>query len=801
MIMRNKNNSLRVLITVFCVFLFTSNLKAQLEDIKVGSTTRKMLVYAPSGIKENSPLLLSLHGLNQDIYYQQNQTKWETLADANNFVLVYPAGINNSWDLSGTSDTDFILAIIDEMFKRYGIDRDRVYLSGFSMGGMMTYHAMNVIADKIAAFAPVSGYLMGGPNTNSSRPIPIIHTHGSADDVVPFSGVQTCLNAWITRDKCPKTAVVTKPYPANKPNSSGTKYYWGRGTDNVEIVLMRIEGAGHWHSIDPNGINTSLEIWNFCKNYTLAWGIPKFVLASVANNNPKQIQVSLSLPITKVDNYQGFTVKIDSKLVAIESVVLADSTQLLINLSDSIKNKNDISISYNNGNVVSIYAKKLANFIDKSVENLLTGASPRIVELATNENGDSLRLKFNMKMKLPADISNFKLSAEFNGNKDIPILKSSFYNNDSTSLVFVLNEKVYADYKLLFSFNGNNVSSSDSGLLKIFTDTPVKNNSKGLPVHINSGIAKTDGSTIVLAFSKPMVMVATQMKYFAFLVNSTKASLKSITVSSNTINFTLTNNLHYGDIISMSYVPGNVTSADKGSLEAFSNIAIDNQLSIPTWYSMPGKTEAENYNLQSGTDLEQTSDTGGGKDVGWIEDGDWLEYAIENNTANTDYEISFRLAAPSAGSKFDFYIDNKKISQVIVPNTGGWQIWQSVVKTIKIDKGKHYLKIIAVTGGFNVNYFDIQQSFTGINELNNDKVLIYTNYTSNCVVIKSSVFQYNKVEIFDCVGKMVLSRLTMYEPEIHIPMTLVNGFYIVKISNGLEVKAEKIVINRNQMPL
>lgn len=795
--MKNKNNSLQILITVFCVFLLTFNLKAQIEDFKVGTTTRKMLVYAPSGIKENSPLLLSLHGMNQDIYYQQNQTKWETLADANNFVLVYPAGINNSWDLSGTSDTDFILAIINEMYKRYGIDRDRVYLSGFSMGGMMTYHAMNIIADKIAAFAPVSGYLMGGPNTNSSRPVPIIHTHGSADDVVPFSGVQTCLNAWITRDKCPKTAVVTKPYPANKPNSSGTKYYWGRGTDNVEIVLMRIEGAGHWHSIDPNGINTSLEIWNFCKNYTLAWGIPKFVLASVTNNNPKQIQVNLSLPITKNDNYQGFTVKIDGQLVAIDNVVLADSTQLLINLSDSIKNDNEITLSYNNGNVVSIYAKKLANFNDKSVENLLTGASPRIVELATNENGDSLRLKFNMKMKLPADISNFKLSAEFNGNKEIPILKSSFYNNDSTSLVFVLDEKVYADYKLLFSFNGNNVSSSDSGLLKIFTDTPVKNNSKGLPVHINSGIAKTDGSTIVLAFSKPMAMVATQMKYFALLVNSTKASLKSITVSSNTINFTLTNNLHYGDIISMSYTPGNVTSADKGSLEAFSNITIVNQLSIPTWYSIPGKTEAENYALQYGTDKEQTSDTGGGMNVGWIETGDWLEYAIENNTTNTDYEISFRLAAQAAGGQFSYYVDNVKIAQVTVPNTGGWQTWQSVVKPIKIDQGKHYLKIVAVTGGFNINYFDIQKSFTGVSDLNIYRIGIYPNPASNQVVIQSTNFRYDSVEIFDMMGKTVMSKSIPYVPELHLPVSLTNGVYIVKISNGQEFQEKRIVINKN----
>ena len=202
-----------LLLTLSGIFCIPNLSNAQIENFQVGSTTRKMLVYAPSTIVPGRPLLISMHGYNQDIAYQQSQTKWELIAKENNFVVVYPGGINNSWDLSGTSDIDFILAIIDEMYERYGIDRDRVYLSGFSMGGMMTYYAATKIADKIAAFAPVSGYMMGGPNTNSSRPIPIIHTHGTSDDVVSYSGVSTCLNAWVTRNGCPTTAQVTKPYP------------------------------------------------------------------------------------------------------------------------------------------------------------------------------------------------------------------------------------------------------------------------------------------------------------------------------------------------------------------------------------------------------------------------------------------------------------------------------------------------------------------------------------------------------------------------------------------------------------
>ncbi len=248
------------------------NLSAQqLETIQVGSTTRSMLVHVPANLPPQSPLLLSLHGLNQDVFYQRNQTQWESVANANGFVVVYPAGINNSWDLSGTRDTDFILAIINNMSSRFGIDRNRVYLSGFSMGGMMTYHAATRIADRIAAFAPVAGYLMGGPNTNSARPIPIIHTHGTTDDVVPYSGVQNTMNAWVTRNGCSTNPQVVQPYPPGT-SSNATRTTWGPCSAGVQVVLLTLSGVGHWHSINPNGVNTSQEIWNFVKNYSLNGG-------------------------------------------------------------------------------------------------------------------------------------------------------------------------------------------------------------------------------------------------------------------------------------------------------------------------------------------------------------------------------------------------------------------------------------------------------------------------------------------------------------------------------------------------
>ncbi len=483
-------------------------------------------------------------------------------------------------------------------------------------------------------------------------------------------------------------------------------------------------------------------------------------------------------------------------MVGIDSIVMGDSTnQLVINLTDSILNDNDILFSYNNGNVVSIYEKDLPNFNDEPVNNLLKGAAPKIVELKTNKDGDTLVVKFNMKMKLPSDISALALKAEYNGDVFIPILESSFFNNDSTLLLFPLDEQVYADYQLLLSYSGTNIVSADSGLLKTFSDTLVTNYSKGLPVQIDTGKMEPDGLSGILEFSKPLAFIIDQSS-FTFKANNVNISFKDIYSFNNTIRFTLSSSLHYGDTITVSYAPGNVTATDLGMLEAFSNFPITNPVIEPEWVSIPNKIEAENYYSQSGIQTENTSDVGGGLNVGWIDNGDWMEYGIENNSSETSYEISFRVAASSADGKFDYYLDNKRISGVLVPSTGGYQTWKSVVKNITIGQGKHYFKIVATNAGFNLNYIDIHVP-TGIKKINEREINIYPNPVSNEMIISSADFQYNKVEIIDIIGNTVLSRLPAYEPELYLPVNLPSGVYIVKISDGKQFQLKRILINNN----
>ena len=184
-----------------CLLLIAGFLSVNADNITVNGTSRSYNKIVPKNLGENRPLLIFCHGYNQDANWMQNSefkndnVSMEAVCDTAKFVCVFPNGINKSWDTGGDSDINFIKAIIDKMVTQHKIDRNRVYLGGFSMGGMLTYHAMNRIPDLIAAFCPVSGYPMGGATANANvRAIPILHIHGTSDETCAFSGARPALN-------------------------------------------------------------------------------------------------------------------------------------------------------------------------------------------------------------------------------------------------------------------------------------------------------------------------------------------------------------------------------------------------------------------------------------------------------------------------------------------------------------------------------------------------------------------------------------------------------------------------------
>lgn len=237
------------------------------DNITVNGTSRSYNVIVPKNLGENRPLLIFCHGYNQDAGWMQNNefkndnVSMEAVCDTAKFVCVFPNGIDRAWDTGGDRDINFIKAIIEKMVTQHKIDRNRIYLGGFSMGGMLTYNAINKMSDIIAAFVSCSGPSVITPKAGL-RPIPLLHIQGTADN---WSGVQPALNPWIKHNGCSTTDKVINNYNG----FSGAKLHiWGPGNDGVEVRLLELKDKGHWICKEPQ-VYTGKEIWNFCKKYSL----------------------------------------------------------------------------------------------------------------------------------------------------------------------------------------------------------------------------------------------------------------------------------------------------------------------------------------------------------------------------------------------------------------------------------------------------------------------------------------------------------------------------------------------------
>jgi hypothetical protein len=156
------------------------------------------------------------------------------------------------------------------------------------MGSMFTYYAANRMADKFAAFAPTMGWNRSIKTVTSSRPVPIVQIIGTEDEVFTKTLYNnefwTIFNAFIEHNGC----VIYEEeatYPKRSGTSGAKKTIWKNPETGIEMVLFTTP-KGHWHSNDPQHIMSNLEIWDFCKRYSLDGLI----------DNPS------SIPETKIDS-------------------------------------------------------------------------------------------------------------------------------------------------------------------------------------------------------------------------------------------------------------------------------------------------------------------------------------------------------------------------------------------------------------------------------------------------------------------------------------------------------------------
>jgi polyhydroxybutyrate depolymerase len=310
----SKNIKLIKAYTLFCiafvlVFIGLQPLKAQTTgSFMFEGTERTYTLYVPTyhTNQDSFPLLFALHGLTQTGNEMMQFSNFNLLAQQDSFLVVYPDGLNFTWNVgfaggANTNDVGFLSALIDSLHSQYNIDLNRVYSTGFSNGGFMSYRLACELNNRIAAIASVAGTMTDASWTacEPGRAFPIMHMHGTNDLVVSYNGgfgnkgVDEVLTLWRTNDACPANATITNLPDLVPEGSTVQTHSWFPCNDSTEVLLYKIINGGHsWPgSVGTTGlgntnrdISASQEIWNFVKRFALASSV------SIAENPAEAIK-------------------------------------------------------------------------------------------------------------------------------------------------------------------------------------------------------------------------------------------------------------------------------------------------------------------------------------------------------------------------------------------------------------------------------------------------------------------------------------------------------------------------------
>ncbi len=296
------------------LLLFLVSLNVQLfaidhtTTITSGSISRGFVLHSSATtlatIPLNLPLFIVMHGDGGNGAGMKSGTNFDAVANANNFIVVYPNAVNGSWNRyidnvagdaglgnpNAPDDVAFISDLIDYFCTTYKINRNKVYATGHSAGGFMAYNLGLQLQNKIAAIAPVAGSLWGENSfvtqkfTTGYVPIPLYHVHGDDDNTVTYPDTNHSPVAW---QEWPLSGFSNANCGTNTYNATTTTItpnvkQLDFCSTNKKVQLIRIIGGGHnWPNVA--GYDCASAISQFCLAYSL--NIPESCAPALSNND------------------------------------------------------------------------------------------------------------------------------------------------------------------------------------------------------------------------------------------------------------------------------------------------------------------------------------------------------------------------------------------------------------------------------------------------------------------------------------------------------------------------------------
>ena len=260
----------------------------QTKTLSHDNVNRNYLIYIPDSYDSeiDYPLMFVFHGFGGIASEFINTADMRDLAESNNFIVVYPQGLDlggtgSHWNCSNPSadnksdvdDIGFIENLIDQLIVDYPvIDSKRIYAAGYSNGGFMSYYlACN--SKKFAAIGSVAGTMLDDSyqSCNANFPTAMINIHGTNDFDVPYDGntyypsIPDVVDWWKNFNNTPNEDLLT--------NQDGSieqyKYYNDAGDIYVEHIKI-IGGDHYWDDkLNYDGKNTSGLIWDFVSSYNI----------------------------------------------------------------------------------------------------------------------------------------------------------------------------------------------------------------------------------------------------------------------------------------------------------------------------------------------------------------------------------------------------------------------------------------------------------------------------------------------------------------------------------------------------
>jgi len=168
---------------------------SSVHTIGSGGVDRVYRLYIPAGVPPTAPLVVMLHGGFGSAAQAERAYGWNQLADSAKFVVAYPDGLGRAWNSGGgccggpsrddVDDVGFITTAVRDIASNFGIDPARIYATGISNGGMMTYRLACESA-VFAAIGPDSATLLDA--CPAPHPTSVLHIHGTADQMIRYDG-------------------------------------------------------------------------------------------------------------------------------------------------------------------------------------------------------------------------------------------------------------------------------------------------------------------------------------------------------------------------------------------------------------------------------------------------------------------------------------------------------------------------------------------------------------------------------------------------------------------------------------